>query len=117
MDEMYKEDTIHGAEAMDDEAEIWGVQSSPLAIAYENVMYDVVAHVCSRKNMNKQWYNNLAPDLKPFCKVNLIKFLSFYVSKMYFITETYLGIGKVHTYKIRKRLPKDDVCMSLIFLF
>nr|XP_022311261.1 uncharacterized protein LOC111116555 [Crassostrea virginica] len=68
MDEMYKEDTIHGAEAMDDEAEIWGVQSSPLAIAYENVMYDVVAHVCSRKNMNKQWYNNLAPDLKPFCK-------------------------------------------------
>lgn len=77
MDEMYKEDTIHGAEAMDDEAEIWGVQSSPLAIAYENVMYDVVAHVCSRKNMNKQWYNNLAPDLKPFCKVNFV--LSFYM--------------------------------------
>lgn len=76
MDEMFNEDAKHAVEAMDDEANIWGVKSSPLAIAYENFMYDVVAHTCSRKNMNKQWYNNLAPDFKPFCKVRKIKYIS-----------------------------------------
>lgn len=71
MDEMYKDDTKHAVEVMDDEAIIWGVRSSPLIIAYENYMYDVVAHTCSRKLLNKKWYNNLAPALKPFCKVKL----------------------------------------------
>lgn len=49
----------------------WGNYSSPLTFAYENFMYDVVAHTCSQKNMNKQWYNNLAPDLKPFFMVSI----------------------------------------------
>ena len=69
MDRMYEENTAHAIEAMDDEGDLWGIHSSPLTFAYENFMYDVVAHTCSQKNMNKQWYNNLAPDLKPFMKV------------------------------------------------
>ncbi|XP_062589311.1 transient receptor potential cation channel subfamily M member-like 2 [Saccostrea cucullata] len=68
MDRMYEENTKHAIDLMDDEATIWGIHSSPLTFAYENFMYDVVAHTCSQKNMNKQWYNNLAPDLKPFLK-------------------------------------------------
>nr|XP_022311194.1 uncharacterized protein LOC111116490 [Crassostrea virginica] len=68
MDRMYEEDTKSAIDSMDDEAVIWGIHSSPLTFAYENFMYDVVAHTCSQKNMNKQWYNNLAPDLKPFLK-------------------------------------------------
>lgn len=71
MDEMYKDDTKHAVEAMNDEAMIWGVKSSPLTIAYENYMYDVVAHTCSSKLLNKQWFNDLAPAIKPFFKVNL----------------------------------------------
>ena len=74
---MYEENTAHAIEAMDDEGDLWGIHSSPLTFAYENFMYDVVAHTCSQKNMNKQWYNNLAPDLKPFMKVSLTFFMQF----------------------------------------
>nr|XP_034320576.1 transient receptor potential cation channel subfamily M member-like 2 isoform X2 [Crassostrea gigas] len=79
MDSMYNENTKHAIEMMDDEAVVWGIHSSPLTFAYENFMYDIVAHTCSQKNMNKQWYNNLAPDLKPF-------FLSAFKEKRKFIT-------------------------------
>nr|XP_034319165.1 transient receptor potential cation channel subfamily M member-like 2 isoform X2 [Crassostrea gigas] len=68
MDSMYEEDTKQAIKLMDDEANVWGINSSPLTFAYENVMYDVVAHTCSQKFMNKQWYNKLAPDLVPFLK-------------------------------------------------
>lgn len=69
MNSMYNEDTEHAIDLMEDEAHVWGIHSSPLTFAYENFMYDVVAHTCSQKNMNKQWYNGLPPDLKPFLKV------------------------------------------------
>lgn len=70
MDRMYDENAEQAIDLMDTEADIWGIHSCPLTFAYENFMYDVVAHTCSQKNMNRQWYNNLAPDLKPFIKVN-----------------------------------------------
>lgn len=41
---MYEEDTKHAIKLMDDEATVWKIKSSPLTFAYENVMYDVVAH-------------------------------------------------------------------------
>ncbi|XP_052693640.1 transient receptor potential cation channel subfamily M member 2-like [Crassostrea angulata] len=66
MDSMYEEDSQHAIDLMDDEAVVWGIHSSPLTFAYENFMYDVVAHTCSQKYMNMQWYKNLAPDLTPF---------------------------------------------------
>lgn len=69
MDRMYEENTDQAIDLMDTEAEeIWGIHSIPLTFAYENFMYDVVAHTCSQKNMNRQWYNNLAPD--PFLVVS-----------------------------------------------
>lgn len=66
---MYEEDTKQAIKLMDDEAHVWGIKSSPLTFAYENVMYDVVAHTCSQKYINKQWYNKLPTDLWPFLKV------------------------------------------------
>ncbi|XP_061190927.1 transient receptor potential cation channel subfamily M member 2-like [Saccostrea echinata] len=68
MDGMYEEDDKNAIDLMDDDVNVWGIKSSPLTFAHENFMYDIVAHTCSQKNMNKQWYNNLAPDLKPFLK-------------------------------------------------
>lgn len=70
MDSMYNENTRHAMDLMDDEAIFWGIRSSPLTFAHENFMYEIVAHTCSQKNMNKLWYNNLPPDLKPFLKVD-----------------------------------------------
>lgn len=69
MDSMYEEDTEHAISLMNDEATVWKINSSPLTFAYENVMYDVVAHTCSQKFINKQWYNTLAPDFCPFFMV------------------------------------------------
>lgn len=69
MDSMYEEDTNLAFDLMDTEANIWGIESSPLTFAYENFMYDVVAHTCSQKFMSSKWYS-LAPDLKKnFLKV------------------------------------------------
>lgn len=66
---MYEEDSQHAIHLMDDEAVVWGIYSSPLTFAYENFIYDIVAQTCSQKLINKEWYNNLTPDLKPFLKV------------------------------------------------
>lgn len=73
MDGMYHEDPKHAIDLMDDEANIWGIHSSPLTFAHENFMYEIVAHTCSQKYINIQWYNDLAPDLVPFFKVHLPK--------------------------------------------
>lgn len=72
MNSMYNENPEYAIDLMDDEAHVWGIHSSPLIFAYENFMYDVVAHTCSQKNMNKLWYNKLPPDLKPFLKVETL---------------------------------------------
>lgn len=71
MDRMYEENTKQAIDLMDTEAVIWGIHSSPLTFAYENFMYDVVAHTCSQKYMNKQWYNRLSPNMIPFLQVSI----------------------------------------------
>lgn len=73
MNKMYNENAASAIDLMDDEAHVWGIHSSPLTFAYENFMYDVVANTCSQKNLNKQWYNDLPPDLKPFLKVKTLR--------------------------------------------
>lgn len=82
MNSMYNENPEYAINLMDDEAHVWGIHSSPLVFAYENFMYDVVAHTCSQKNMNKLWYNKLPPDLKPFLKVETLTYL-----KVHFTTK------------------------------
>lgn len=52
---------------------VWGIQSKPLTFAYENVMYDVIAHTCSQNYMNKKWYSDLPPGYFNYFKVNKIR--------------------------------------------
>lgn len=89
MNSMYNENAKDAIDLMDDDAHVWGIHSSPLTFAYENFMYDVVAHTCSQKNMNKQWYKDLPPDLKPFLQVNkLTQFkIQFTIKHAYFKSE------------------------------
>lgn len=84
MNSMYNENAEHAIDLMDDEAHVWGIHSSPLTFAYENFMYDVVAHTCSQKNMNKQWYNGLPPDLNLFMKVDARFRIYFTINNVFF---------------------------------
>lgn len=68
MNEMCEENTTQAMDLIDSEAVIWGIFSSPLHFAYEHFLYDVLAHMCSQKNINKRWYNNLSPNLGQFLK-------------------------------------------------
>nr|XP_022312126.1 transient receptor potential cation channel subfamily M member 8-like [Crassostrea virginica] len=68
MDEMYKESKRQAAKTMDDDAVIWGVETNPLRFAYVNCMYEIVAHICSRHNLNIKWYNKLPQDSFSFLK-------------------------------------------------
>lgn len=70
MDRMYEENEELAIDLMDTEANIWGIHSSPLTFAYENFMYDIIAHTCSQKFMNNRWWNNLEPDMESFLAVN-----------------------------------------------
>lgn len=72
MDSMYEENTNLAIGLMDTEANIWGIDSSPLTFAYEHFMYDVVAHTCSQKYMSSKWYI-VPPDLNNVLKISLSK--------------------------------------------
>ena len=72
MDGLYKEGKKQAAKAMDDDAVIWGVQTNPLRFAYENFMYEIVAHNSSQHNLKTKLYNKLPQDPFSFLKVNQI---------------------------------------------
>lgn len=57
MDEMYKENRERAICFMEDLVDVWGIHSCPLEIAHESNLLDVVAHVCSEKNMDMHWYH------------------------------------------------------------
>lgn len=92
MDGMSIENMDLSISLMDTEEDIWGIRSSPLSIAHEHEMYDVVAHTCSVNSINRQWYNNVHLSLKSFPKVNNVKTtlkvkkLKFSISKAIFIS-------------------------------
>lgn len=69
MDEMCKENANQSSDLMDTGAIVRGIFSSPLNFAHEHFLYDVLAHVCSQKNISKCWYNDLSPNLRPYLKV------------------------------------------------
>lgn len=69
MDEMCKENANQSSDLMATGAIVWGIFSSPLNFAHEHFLYDVLAHVCSQKNISKRWYNDLPPNLRPYLKV------------------------------------------------
>lgn len=70
MDKMYEENQTQTIDILKNRASVWGISSSPLNFAYENLMYDVVAHACSRKYMKIVLDDDLATDKKCLSKVN-----------------------------------------------
>lgn len=69
MNEMYEENEQLAINYLTNRAQVWGICSNPLTFAYENFMYDIIAHRCSQKHMNNQWWNELEPDMGSFLKV------------------------------------------------
>ena len=56
MDRMYKENRSQALLVMSDEAEIWNIVSTPIEFAYQNEMYDIVAHICSKETIDITWH-------------------------------------------------------------
>lgn len=77
MDKMNDENPDETIGLLTSNSSVWGIRSSPLTFAYENLMYDVVAHTCLKKYMRKKLYNNLATDIKSFFKLSINNFGSF----------------------------------------
>lgn len=78
MDKMYEENQQQTIKILHTKASVWGISSSPLTFAYENLMYDVVAHASSRKYMKLKFDNNLTGDKTFSAKVNIIFFILFF---------------------------------------
>lgn len=70
MDGMSIENMELSINLMDTEADIWGICSSPLPIAHEHKMTEVVAHPISVQSMTRQWNNNLQLSLISIAKVS-----------------------------------------------
>ncbi|XP_062617222.1 uncharacterized protein LOC134278929, partial [Saccostrea cucullata] len=56
LDLMYQENEKCAIAAMDEESTVFGVKTTPLAFAYENLLYDVIAHPCSQRYMDMVWH-------------------------------------------------------------
>lgn len=82
MDKMYEKIQDQTIKVLHTKASVWGISSSPLTFAYENLMYDVVAHASSRKYMKLKFDNNLAGDKTFSSKVNIIFFILHFVFRV-----------------------------------
>lgn len=76
MDGMYKENQEHSINSMSRHSKIWGIDSSPLTMALESSNYDIVAHISSKKNMDRIWENNFESNI--FQKKTKVYFTSLY---------------------------------------
>lgn len=71
MDQLFEENETLAIDALTTKTNIWGIRSNPLIFAYENFMYDTIAHPCSQKYMNDRWWKNLDPDMESFLKSSI----------------------------------------------
>lgn len=70
---MNEEDPCETIRLLTTISSVLGIHSSPLDFAYENMMYDVVAHACSKKYLKMTLYSNLATERRSFFKVKKMK--------------------------------------------
>lgn len=99
MDEMFEENEELAIHSLKTKSNIWGICSSPLTFAYENFMYDIIAHPCSQKYMNNRWWNNLDADMMSFLKVSKYCSTRSMFSIIFFLVPTHLKLGKFLVYK------------------
>lgn len=79
---MYEDNQDQTIKVLHTKASVWGISSSPLTFAYENLMYDVVAHASSRKYMKLKFDYNLADEKTFPSKVNILFFIIYIVFKV-----------------------------------
>lgn len=71
MDQAYEENEDIAIRLLTEHVNSWGLLSKPLTFAYENFMYDIIAHPCSQKYMNNKWWKKQDQDKESFQKVTL----------------------------------------------
>lgn len=54
---LYEEKEFEAMRLMGQEGTFWGMQTSPMACAYENNMLDVIGHPCIQRQLSRMWYN------------------------------------------------------------
>lgn len=64
IDESFVHDPNKAMDLIDSYADAWQIISSPLAFAHENLIYDVVAHPCSKMVIHRKWYDIMQPNLQ-----------------------------------------------------
>eukprot|EP00105_Crassostrea_gigas_P010048 XP_011425193.2 PREDICTED: transient receptor potential cation channel subfamily M member 2-like [Crassostrea gigas] len=57
LDKINDENTKQAIDVLRKCTSVWGICSSPLTFAYENSMYDVLAHTCSKKYVDRHMSN------------------------------------------------------------
>jgi hypothetical protein len=75
---MYKEYPTEAMELMTTEFTVWDININPLQCAYDNDLYDFIAHPCAQRCLNKIWYNELGTNFNAAVKVCLIQFICKY---------------------------------------
>ncbi|KAJ8320382.1 hypothetical protein KUTeg_001969 [Tegillarca granosa] len=94
MDKMYEFDPKTTIKIVEDLATVWGITSSPMTFAYENKLYDIVAHIGCQKALNFKWYNDLPPEtwafFKSLCDTKNIKQCNFFRSPVFRFVINYL---------------------------
>lgn len=51
---MSEENTTLAFDLLCECTSVWGIHSDPLTVAYENSVYDVVAHTCSKNHVKNR---------------------------------------------------------------
>lgn len=99
LDRMLEESEERVLNLLDSETSVWGIQSSPLTFAYENFMYDVIAHTCSQKHMNDKWYNGLPPGKCAYLKCIRTQPINFITStKTKYLINSFMFLSVLVTY-------------------
>ena len=80
LDKMYTQDSETAIKAVGWQASVWSIQTAPLTFAHDMYMYDITAHTCSQKHMDKRWYKSMPPDPWNFLKVKYWSLLTFEVN-------------------------------------
>ncbi|CAC5398352.1 unnamed protein product [Mytilus coruscus] len=62
---LYEKREIETMDLMEIEDEIFGMKVSPMVLAFENKMIDVIGHPCIQRRLNRIWYN-FDPTDSPF---------------------------------------------------
>ena len=72
LDGLYDSDASTAMDILDDEEIVWDITTTPIEFAYDNFMCDVIAHPCTQRKINEEWYGGSDPATIPMAK-NVVK--------------------------------------------